>query len=66
MLLAYLSSCLQSIPLLSSIMISERANGAEKASCRETVVEKGVFGESIFFSAPLRVALKTPENLRID
>ena len=26
---------------------SERAKGAEKASCGETVVQKGVFGESV-------------------
>ena len=26
---------------------SERANGAAKASCGETVVQKGVFGESV-------------------
>ena len=44
---------------------SERAKGAEKASCGETVVQIGVFGESVFSSAPLRFALKTPENLRI-
>ena len=27
--------------------ISERAKGVEKASCGETVVQKGVFGESV-------------------
>ena len=26
---------------------SERAKGAAKASCRETAVQKGVFGESV-------------------
>ena len=31
-----------------------RAKGAAKGSCGETVVQKGVFGESVFFSAPLR------------
>ena len=31
-----------------------RAKGAAKASCAETVVQKGVFGESVFYSAPLR------------
>ena len=30
------------------------AKGAAKGSCGETVVQKGVFGESNFFSAPLR------------
>ena len=32
---------------------SGRAKGAAKGSCGETVVKKGVFGESRFFSAPL-------------
>ena len=27
---------------------SERAKGAEKASCGEMVVQKGIFGESVF------------------
>ena len=30
---------------------SERAKGAEKASCGAMVVQKGVFRESLFFSA---------------
>ena len=34
----------------------------EKASCGETVVQKGLFGESVLFSAPLRFALTTSEN----
>ena len=36
---------------------SERAKGAEKALCRETIVQKGVFGESFLFflSATLRI-----------
>ena len=45
--------------------LSECAKGAERASCGETVVQKGVLGESAFFSASLRFALKTPESLRI-
>ena len=32
----------------------------------KTVVQKGVFGESVFFSAPLRFAQKISENLRIE
>ena len=32
--------------------MSERAKGAEKGSCGEAVVQTGVFGESVFFSAP--------------
>ena len=31
----------------SAITISGRAKGAAKASCGETVVQKGVFGESV-------------------
>ena len=42
-------------------VISERAKGVEKALCGETVVQKGVFGEPVLFSAPIRFALKTPE-----
>ena len=30
-----------------SLLFSERAKGAEKASCGETVVQKGGFGESV-------------------
>ena len=30
-----------------SLPKSERAKGAAKASCGETVVQKGVFGESV-------------------
>ena len=45
---------------------SERTKGAEKASCKETVVQKGIFGESVFFFVPLRFALKTLEALRIN
>ena len=30
-----------------SLKKSERAKGAAKASCGETVVQKGVFGESV-------------------
>ena len=48
---------------LSSLRsVSERAKRAEKASCGETVVQKGVFGESVSSLPPLRLALKTPEN----
>ena len=39
------------------------AKGAE-ASCRETVVQKGVFGESVSSLSPLRFALKTSDNLK--
>ena len=42
------------------------ATGAAKVSCRETVVQKGVFGESVSF-LPLKVFFKTlkcPENLK--
>ena len=46
---------------------SERAKGAAKASCGETAVQKGVFGESVS-SLPLKVCflkhLKCPENLK--
>ena len=38
--------------------------GAAKASCGETVVQKGVFGESVSSLPPLRFALKTHETLR--
>ena len=31
----------------TTLQVSERAKGAEKASCGETVVQKGVFGESV-------------------
>ena len=34
-------------------ILSKRPQGAEKALCGETVVQKGVFGESVFFFAPL-------------
>ena len=49
--------------LKSSVPNSESAKGVEKASCGEAVVQKGGFGESVFFSAPS--ALQTVENLRI-
>ena len=45
-------------------MFSERAKGAEKASCGEADVQTGVFWRVRFFSAPVRFALKTPENLK--
>ena len=35
-----------------STIVSERAKGAEKASCGETLVQKGVFGESISAQPP--------------
>ena len=35
---------------------SERAKGAEKASCGETVVLKGVFGEPVSSLPPLRLS----------
>ena len=31
----------------SKLLVSECAKGAAKASCGETVVQKGVFGESV-------------------
>ena len=37
----------QASPRPPNSFISERAKGAAKASCGETVVEKGVFGESV-------------------
>ena len=43
---------------------SERAKGAAKASCGETVVQKGVCGESVSSLPPLMFALKTHENLK--
>ena len=43
---------------------SERAKGVGKASCRETVVQKVLFGESLFLCS-LKVALKTSGKLRI-
>ena len=42
----------------------KRAKGAAKASCGETVVQKGVFGESVSSLPPLRFALKTHKNLK--
>ena len=33
--------------LRCDVILSERTKGAEKASCGETVVQKGVFGESV-------------------
>ena len=33
--------------------------------CGEVVVQRDIFGESVFFSAPSRFALETPKNLRI-
>ena len=47
-----------------TLLKSEHSKGAEKASCRETVVQKGAFAESIFFSPPqglLLIYLKTLE-----
>ena len=44
------------------IKIRVRPKERPKASCGETVVQKGVFGESRFFSAPLSFSLKTPER----
>ena len=41
-------------PEISGISKLECAKGADRASCGETVVQRGVFGESVFFSAPLR------------
>ena len=38
-----------------SYSVSKRAKRAEKASCGETVVQKGVVGESVFFLCPLKV-----------
>ena len=48
----------------STAILSERAKGAAKASCGETVVQKGVFGESVSSLPPLRFALKAHENLK--
>ena len=45
----------------SDTKLSERDKGAARASCGETVVQKGVFGESVS-SLPKRFALKTPER----
>ena len=49
---------------LNTQPLSGARKGAEKASC-ETVVQKGAFGESIFFSPPSRFALKSSEKPRI-
>ena len=43
---------------LANAHTSEHAKGAEKALCGEMVVQKSVFGESISFPAPLRIALQ--------
>ena len=51
---------------LSWLDLQHGAKGAEKAWCGGTVVQKGVLGESVFFSVPLRFALKTTEILRIN
>ena len=42
-------SCLKFSVMLRKVLWPEwgRAKGAEKASCGETVVQKGVFGESV-------------------
>ena len=37
------------------VFCSERAKGAAKASCGETVVQKGVFGESVSSLPPFKV-----------
>ena len=50
--------------MVDFLRLSERAERAEKAG--KTVAQKGVFGESVFFSVPLRFALKTLEILRIN
>ena len=39
-----------------------KEQGAAKASCRETVVQKGVFGESVSSLPPQGLSLKTPER----
>ena len=43
-----------------------RAKGAAKASCGETVVQKGVFGESVSFFAPLKVFRTISSVLRAN
>ena len=47
------------------LIFSGHAKGAAKGSCGETVVQKGVFGESVLL-CPLKVYshLKGPENLK--
>ena len=37
------------------LLLWGRAKGAAKASCRETVVQKGVFGESVSSLLPYKV-----------
>ena len=54
----------QELPGLLDVLLSERAKGAENASCGETVVQKGVLGESVSSLPLLRFALTTPENLK--
>ena len=44
---------------------SERAKGAEKASCRETVVQKSVFGESVSSLPPYEAQIKHMKNFSI-
>ena len=50
-----------------AFLLSERAKGAAKAPCGETVIQKGVFGESVSSlpaeGLPLK-HLKGPENLK--
>ena len=59
------------IVLIFSFLKNElraRAKGAEKASCGETVIQEGVFGESVSFLPPeglLLNHLKGPENLKV-
>ena len=40
--------------ILEIFEILERAKRAETASCRDTIVQKGGFGESVYFSPPLK------------
>ena len=44
--------------LLSTVLNSDLAKGAEKVSCRATVVQKGVFGESVSSLPPEGFLLK--------
>ena len=39
--------------------------GCNRKSCGETVVQEGVFGEPVFFSAPFKSALETTESMEL-
>ena len=48
------------------LQLSECAKRAEKGVILETVVQKGILGESVFLCAQFRIALRTSGIFRID